>query len=304
MFKNKFIAPINILLATLAFVLYIVFVAYPFLVTNQPPNEASSTWAYDYAPVHYALIYFPAYILYLIVICKNIISVKKIRWFIYPIIFIILFVATHMVFFVFSMIILWFCIITVPAGFCGFVATECFAIWLDIYDFKGMTTDSAKTQKLLDKIACNIIPICLLILLLLTFMGVHKKQQLNIEKATICNSKAEFFQTLTNNMQTDTDTNTDSIQEISGKIKSELDNNKELYASLINKNYDSILIWDNSKDKYRKDDFTGVDIKKNNTRIDGFNFYRKGDCSISGNCYFVSNGCRFLINNKGELYQP
>ena len=77
MFKDyKSNASVSIIISTVLFVLYVVFIAFPFLATNQPPNESTSKWAYDYAPVHYAMIYFPAFALYVYSILKNILNLQ------------------------------------------------------------------------------------------------------------------------------------------------------------------------------------------------------------------------------------
>ena len=164
--NSKYSAMGNIIIATILFILYIVFVAFPFLVANQPPNEATTKWTYDYAPVHYAMIYFPAFALYVYSILKNILNVKCMRWLVYPLVFVMLFIATHMVFFVFSMVILWFGLITIPVGFIALIAIEGLAIGLDIKGNKQNTETNtanyADIQKYIDIVGKFIIPILLL----------------------------------------------------------------------------------------------------------------------------------------------
>jgi len=145
--KKKFGATTKILVSTILFILYISFVAFPFLAANQPPNEATSQWAYSAAPLHYALLYFPAFALYVYSICKNILDIQHIRWLIYPIIFIVLFVGAHMLFFVFSMIILWFCILTIPLGLAALIILEVFAIHLDIKNSHKNAENKNKIKK-------------------------------------------------------------------------------------------------------------------------------------------------------------
>ncbi len=165
MFK-KLNASVDIIISTIFFLLYVIYIVFPFLAVNEPPNEATSKWAYDYAPVHYAMIYFPAFALYLYAILKNILNVKRIRRLIYPIVFIMLFIAIHMLFFVFSMVILWFLLFTIPIGAITLIVIERLAISLDVKERKQITdtgvSKNEDIQKILNFISCFIIPISLI----------------------------------------------------------------------------------------------------------------------------------------------
>lgn len=155
----------NILISTLIIIVYVALVVIPFFVNNSPPNEATSQWSYNNAPLHYALLFYPIVALYCISVVKNIFNVKSFRCIIYPICFCMLFVLCHMCFFVLSAVILFVCIITIPLGALILFFITIFALVLDIKSFKNIEipiVNKDDLQKELNIIAFILIPLCLL----------------------------------------------------------------------------------------------------------------------------------------------
>ena len=303
--NSKYSAIRNILIATVLFVLYIVFVAYPFLAANQPPNESTSKWAYDYAPVHYAMIYFPAYALYVYSILKNILNIKYLRWLIYPLVFIMLFIATHMVFFVFSMVILWFGLITIPVGFISLIAIEGLAIGLDIKGHKQNaetnTDNCANIQKYLDIICKFIIPISLLCFIVffhfvITVLNPKMKLQAEHERSLQCEKNKQVIQTAINNVNIDI--NNATFKEISDKFQKEF-SKKNIYEPLLDIKYDKV-------EARTGGDFSEFQFSskyRDGVMVEAFyEFHRKNKCSGSNeNCIWLNNACKIIIDEKGKI---
>lgn len=297
--NNKYSAIRNIFIATVLFILYIIFVAYPFLAINQPPNESTSKWAYDYAPVHYAMIYFPAFALYVYSILKNILNVRHIRRLIYPIVFVMLFVAIHMVFFVFSMVILWFGLITIPVGFITLIVVEGVAIGLDIKEHKQVSEIGAigneNIQKVLNIIGRFIVPISLIcfIILLHFDITVYSPQmvlQQEQQRSLQCERNKQVIQTAMNNVNIDV--NNATYEDISNKFQEEF-SKKDIYEPLLGKKYDKV------------DVTTGgyfSEFQFSSKYLDGVIFYefqKKG--KENKNSFWRTGACTVLINENGNI---
>lgn len=301
MLKNQ-IHSINIIISTILFILYIVFIAFPFLAANQPPNESTSKWAYDYAPVHYAMIYFPAFALYIYAILKNILYIRCIRWLIYPIVFITLFIAIHMLFFVFSMVILWFLLITLPVGAIALIVIEGLAIGLDIKERKQIAdtcvSRNEDIQKILNFISCFVVPVslvCLVVFLHYSFVVLEPQMALKLEqqRSLQCERNKQVIQTAMNNLNIDI--NNTSYQEISTQFKNEF-SRKDIYESLLGRKYDYI---DTTTDR-NFSQFRFFTKYKDGLRVEElFVFRKKSDYKENG--FWVTQACSLLIDGNGKI---
>ena len=303
MFKDyKSNASVSIIISTVLFVLYVVFIAFPFLATNQPPNESTSKWAYDYAPVHYAMIYFPAFALYVYSILKNILNVKHIRWLIYPIVFVMLFVAIHMVFFVFSMVILWFGLITIPAGFIALIVVEGVAICLDIKEHKEASEidvlGNENIQKVLNIISRFIVPISLIcFIILLHFditvfspqMALQQEQQRSLQ----CERNKQVIQTAMNNVNIDV--NNATYKDISNKLQEEF-SKKDIYEPLLGKKYDKV---DVTTGRYFSE-FQFSTKYRDGVMVEAFYEFQKKN-KDNKNSFWRTGACELLIDEKGKI---
>lgn len=303
MFKDyKSNASVNIIISTILLILYVIFVAFPFLATNQPPNESTSKWAYDYAPVHYAMIYFPAFAFYLYSILKNILNVKHIRWLIYPIVFVMLFVASHMVFFVFSMVILWFGLITIPVGFIALIAVEILAIGLDIKERKQASgtgiSNHENIQKALNIIGGLIVPIsliCFIVLLHFDITVFSPQMALLSEKQSSlqCERNKQIIQTAMNNINIDI--NNATYEDISNKFQKEF-SKKDIYEPLLVEKYDNVEA--RTGGYYSEFEFSsniagGVMVKAL------YEFQKKGE--DNKNSFWRTGACTIFIDKNGKI---
>lgn len=308
MFKRfKSNASVNIIVSNILFILYILFVAFPFLAVNQPPDESTSKWTYDYAPVHYAMIYFPVFALYMYSILKNILNVKHIRKLIYPLVFIMLFIAIHMVFFVFSMTILWFCLITVPVGFLTLIATEIFAINFDNKDDKEITDDNINKnnnkniQKVLNITGCFIIPLLLVCFTVflhydITVLKPQMAQQAEQQKFLNCDNNKKVIQTAIKN--TGINLNNASIEEITQKFQKEF-SNKDKYKLLLGRNYDMV---ESMADSYYSEIKFLSKYKDGYMVSDIYSFERKGKCNkFNDNCIWNTFACKIYIDENNKI---
>ena len=240
----------NIFLATILFILYVMFVAYPFLAANQPPNEASSQWAYQDAPIHYGLIYFPAFAIYVYIILRNVLNVNKLRWLVYPIIFIMLFVAVHMVLFIYSMVVLWLGLLTIPIGFITLIIVEMVAISLDIKTHLQKEEANKKlnlnfVQKILDIIGKFIIPLFLGCFLLfnysmIKFLVPRSELRAKQEATLQCERDKQVIQTAITALNINV--NQASYDEISNKFQQEF-SKIDTYAPLLEEKYNIVNIY-------------------------------------------------------------
>lgn len=307
MFKDyKSNASVSIIISTVLFVLYVVFIAFPFLATNQPPNESTSKWAYDYAPVHYAMIYFPAFALYVYSILKNILNVKHIRWLIYPVVFVMLFVAIHMVFFVYSMAILWFGLVTIPLGFIGLIAIEILAIILDIKEHKkgsesGVNSNES-VQKTLHIIGALVIPVslvCFILLLhfMITVFDPNMELQADKQNLLQCERNKQVIQTAMNNVNVDL--NNASYEDISDKFKKEF-LRKDIYEPLLGNRYDSVQV--RTGGYYSEFEFSSRFLDGSLIRA-LYTFKRDDKCrKNSENCFWQTGGsCKIFIDENGKI---
>lgn len=130
--------------------LYIAVIRYPFFVLVAPKNESTNEWAFTIAPLICFLIFLPSLILYLNIVIKYIESVKKYRFIIYTIVYIIFFILVHVGLMSLSPILLWFWIMTIPLGFLWGLIVEIIAIINDVKDRKNeknIIKDSTKSKK-------------------------------------------------------------------------------------------------------------------------------------------------------------
>lgn len=303
MFKDyKSNASVSIIISTVLFVLYVVFIAFPFLATNQPPNESTSKWAYDYAPVHYAMIYFPAFALYVYSILKNILNVKHIRWLIYPIVFVMLFVAIHMVFFVFSMVILWFILITIPAGFIALIVVERVAICLDIKEHKEASEidvfANENIQKVLNIISRFIVPIALICFIILlhfdiTVFSPQIALQQEQQRSLQCERNKQVIQTAMNNVNIDV--NNATYKDISNKLQEEF-SKKDIYEPLLGKKYDKV---DVTTGRYFSE-FQFSTKYRDGVMVEAFYEFQKKN-KDNKNSFWRTGACELLIDEKGKI---
>lgn len=150
----------TILWATLVYILYVAFIVMPFFMYASPPNEATSVWKFPSAPLVFALLFYPAFWGWSYFVVKNIFDVRYLRTLIYTIVFIVAFASIHVLFFIFSAVILWGMILTIPVGIILLVLLILASIIFDIKDFSKK--DSLKDNSLAKKIA--VITVCYVII--------------------------------------------------------------------------------------------------------------------------------------------
>lgn len=157
----------TILLATLIYLLYIAFIVIPFFAYASPPNEATSVWKFPTAPLFFSLLFYPAFWLWSYCVVKNIFDVRYLRTLIYTIVYIITFASIHLLFFIFSAVILWCLLLTLPIGIILLVILVFISFIFDIKDFeqknKIAQNDNSLAKKITTIVVCYIIipTICL-----------------------------------------------------------------------------------------------------------------------------------------------
>ena len=114
-FKQKYSSSLNIFLATVLFVLYVFVV---FSIPNPVKGHSIPTAEQFIYDIQYAQKIYPAFAIYTLIILKNILNVKNLKWLIYPIIIIVLNFSLHMIFVLaWGTFILWFGCFTIPLNF-------------------------------------------------------------------------------------------------------------------------------------------------------------------------------------------
>lgn len=152
----------TILWATLVYILYVAFIVMPFFMYASPPNEATSVWKFPSAPLVFALLFYPAFWGWSYFVVKNIFDVRYLRTLIYTIVFIVAFASIHVLFFIFSAVILWGMILTIPVGIILLVLLILASIIFDIKDFAKKDSFEQKDNSLAKKIA--VITVCYVII--------------------------------------------------------------------------------------------------------------------------------------------
>lgn len=152
----------TILIATLIYILYVAFVVMPFFIYASPPNEATIIWKFSSAPLVFALLFYPAFWVWSYFVVKNIFDVRYLRTLIYTIVYIVTFASIHILFFIFSAVILWGMLLTIPIGIILLVLLILASIIFDIKDFSKKDSFEQKDNSLAKKIA--IITVCYIII--------------------------------------------------------------------------------------------------------------------------------------------
>lgn len=280
---------------------YVIFVAFPFLAANQPPNEATSEWKYAYAPLHYAMIFYPAYLAYFMFVADNITRVRHIRKLIYPLCFITLFAATHMVFFIYGMVILWFSLITVPLGLLTLLAVEILAVVLDRRDENGETAEESaeKTRKIFNIIGRAVVPAVLALLLFNRYMDItvyHPKTEKEQEEKRLlgCQKNTNVIKTAMDNVQIDM--GKASLKEIADRYRSEF-SKKEIYASILGQDYGIVEV--HSGGNFAEWRFLSAHRDNSYDVRAVYSFYRSGECGKDNkNCYWNTGACAIYVDDR------
>lgn len=133
-FKQKYSASLNILLATVLFFLYVFVV---FIVLNHSIGQSIPN-------IQDSCKFYPAFIIYVLIILKNIIRVKTARGLIYPIIFVMMFISLNIILILtFGYILSWvYYLRLLPYSLISLFCVEIFAVVMDIIDFKKEDTKS------------------------------------------------------------------------------------------------------------------------------------------------------------------
>ena len=121
-------ANITVLSATIIVIIYLLTIVWSFFGVNGPQSEASDTWAYALAPLHFALILFPAILIYAFIFAKNILKVKYIRWIVYPACFVAFYLMAFIGAFIVSSMMFWLFIFISTPTVLMFLGIEIFAI--------------------------------------------------------------------------------------------------------------------------------------------------------------------------------
>ena len=133
-----------------------------FFTYASPPNEATSIWKFSSAPLVFALLFYPAFWVWSYFVVKNIFDVRYLRTLIYTIVYIVTFASIHILFFIFSAVILWVMLLTIPIGIILLVLLILASIIFDIKDFSKKDSFEQKDNSLAKKIA--IITVCYIII--------------------------------------------------------------------------------------------------------------------------------------------
>lgn len=164
-----------VLFATFIYILYVWFVVFPFFGYASPPDEATSDWKFPSAPLVFALLFYPAFWGWSYIVVKNIFDIHYLRTLIYTIVYIIAFASAHVLFFIFSALILWYAILTVPVGLFLLILIIVVSLFFDVRDFMKnnelQSPDNALLKKIAVIVVCYIIipVICLYLILVQLF---------------------------------------------------------------------------------------------------------------------------------------
>ena len=116
MSQGPIVSGFKILLANVCFVIYCAVVVYPFFSKNAQPSEISQVWRYEAAPLHYAFLFYSAFWIYLCFIARHILKVQYIRTIVYPVSFIVTFLACHGLMLIRGRFALLETVIGIPSG--------------------------------------------------------------------------------------------------------------------------------------------------------------------------------------------
>ena len=298
--KNKF-PSIKILAATAVFWLYVVFAAYPFLVANQPSTEATSQWRYDYAPLYYALIFFPIYFAYFMVVADNIVGVRRIRKLVYPVCFVTLFAATHMVFFIYGMVILWFAILTVPIGLLALFGGEIWAFVLDAKDKSDGDVEKSVNdglRKKLNVIGRVVVPAALVLLMFCRYLDItvyHPRmvKEQEEERLIDCQRNKTVIRTAMNNVGINMEKA--SFKEIADKYQAEF-SKTDIYVPILGKDYGIVKVA--SGRNFAQWEF--LSAQKGGYAVHAiYSFHRGGECGKDyKNCYWNTGACPIYVDGR------
>lgn len=207
------------------FFIYVFLVVIPFLKLNLPATEIDLEWRYEYAPFVYALLFYPAVWLWCYVIAKNILNVKYIRTIIYSLIYIIAFITAHMIFFIFSTVILWFCLLTIPIGIILFIAILVGSIIYDVKDIRAnesITHNSQnKSQELLTALVNYALPMFFICIIAQSGFFIYIQAHPLPPDTTPCKNFSNAIQLATKSIESD---NNDTLVELTEKYEKEFNN--------------------------------------------------------------------------------
>lgn len=111
---------------------YIVVIWYPYIASVGPENEAvgrTSTWSH----IICIFIFLPT-LLYIRFIIKHFKEINKFRFIVYPTVYIVCFILFHAWLMTIDPVLLWYGIITIPAGIIWFIVIMVEAISNDMKD--------------------------------------------------------------------------------------------------------------------------------------------------------------------------
>ena len=230
-------ANITVLSTTIIVIIYLLKIVWSFFGVNGPQNENSDNWAYALAPLHFALIFFPAILIYAFIFAKNILKVKYIRWIIYPACFLAFYLMAFIGAFIVSSMMFWLFIFISTPTVLMFLGLEIFAIIYDIIDFKNKNSENSNPR--VEKIQQNIINVimCVIILPLLaigTYFAATKSHWDSGQSSWKCADFYDGLQLLSKNVDVKSYKDFESLTDA---YKKELD--KDIYKNILG-DYDKV----------------------------------------------------------------
>ena len=306
-------ANLYVFIATIIVIIYLLTIVWSFFGINGPQDENSDTWAYTLAPLHYALILFPAILIYAFIFARYILKVKYIRWLVYPACFIAFYLMALLGAFIISYGMFWLFIFTFSPSVFLLLALEIFAIIYDIIDFKDKNSENSNTpiKKIQQKII-NII-LCVIILPLLsfgTYFAATKSHWDSRQSSWKCADFYNGLQQLSNNVKVNSYKNFESLTDA---YKKEL--NKDIYKYILG-NYDTIesetgqykkyIINDKKPDEISTVKWITFYLYNNGNAVSAFNFEMDENCSknkdsCTWHLFNTYSNCTFYQDKNGKI---
>ena len=149
----------------------------------------SGQWKYEAAPVHYALLFYPALWAYLYFTARHILKVRSLRTIVYPLFFLVFFAALYAVFMIWGSLVLWSLPVSVPVGILVLIGIIVFSLKQDIREKVSplKAEDLEFEQKGLELIALIVVPV---LLTALAFSALAKKDTAAVPAAEPKKEKA------------------------------------------------------------------------------------------------------------------
>ena len=306
-------ANITVLSTTIIVIIYLLKIVWSFFGVNGPQNENSDNWAYALAPLHFALILFPAILIYAFIFAKNILKVKYIRWIIYPACFLAFYLMAFIGAFIVSSMMFWLFIFISTPTVLMFLGLEIFAIIYDIIDFKNKNSENSNPR--VEKIQQNIINVimCVIILPLLaigTYFAATKSHWDSGQSSWKCADFYDGLQLLSKNVDVKSYKDFESLTDA---YKKELD--KDIYKNILG-DYDKVefdtgqykkhLMHDDKPDDVSVIKWITFYLYNDGKAVSSFNFETDEDCSkdkenCSWHLFDTYSSCTFYQEKNGRI---